>query len=914
MASPMNDGMDGLIAKVTALEKVYSKAAKASETITKNMKAASKAAPGTRTGQMNNGAGKGMMDGFSGSGNGFDHGGMPGRDQVGAASFGANLAERAKAIAKGQPLVTGVATAMGMTRPNIGGWKPFGEGINQPSFVGTGPLNQADQAIVDRNQQIIDKSKSMYMGMRGVSMARFSALPPASQANITTSMYGPADTMKLLSGLTGAMGTFLPNVTDTVNRGTSYYNAQLYNGNQLAGGAAALRTATFNGLKGGMTSAGSDANVAQYLAARGMTGTGAAGSTYQQTLRSIGNAGKYMNISNEEAAQSIEGLTSAKGSAEMLRNFGIYTSDLNTGKEKTQGQIFEELAQRLTAGRSGASVEETQASIRRGALGVTTDAFFGGDEQGAQMFKQYMIQRAAGGNKNMAAGWDKGIGMADNNENPLTSQYRVNEAQTNAMESAQAKYIQGITTASKVINVLSDAAGALAKNFAGGPNALLQTMFGNEQAKGLLQGVNTVVDFGSKAVSGIGEALMGMDAFNPLPAVAEAGIIAGSAALSMGVALGAGTAGAAIMGGFGGGGGGVMATQGIAGGGGGVGGSGGLYAFSMPTQSVTQQIGNVSTLYGSGGSKTGVHNGTDYGYGWNEDVKAIADGQVLKVNTSYKEGEQDQYQSRKMGNYVIIFHPVGEKGYTSMYGHLNKVLVKEGDQVTKGQTIGKAGNTGYTRNAKGQTAKQVGDPTSGTHLHLEVHPGRTVAMGSSGQLTPQSAANVLKSGSISDVDNGNVESTPIVTSGAGASGAGSSAGYNGDTAGVNAALSRAGMSNLGNAPINRSPKSLAKGMDILKLIYSGDESKILSGFQSLAAGVGVNAGIYDQYLKSGNQYVNLLPGDAGTKPGSGGSSNTNNVSINVTVPDVTAADAVKFAQLVKQYLDDNSLLSNTGRL
>jgi murein DD-endopeptidase MepM/ murein hydrolase activator NlpD len=914
MASPMNDGMDGLISKMTALEKVTSKVAKNSETFNKNMKSAGKSAPGTKSGQMNNGSGKGVMEGFSGSSGGFDHGGMPGREQVGAASFGANLAARAKAMVKGQPLVTGVATAMGMTRPNIGGWKPFGEGINQPSYVGTGPLTQADQAIVDRNQQIIDKSKSMYMGMRGVSMARFSALPPASQANITTSMYGPADTMKLLSGLTGAMGTFLPNVTDTVNRGTSYYNAQLYNGNQLAGGAAKLRQATFNGLKGGITGVGSDANVAQYLAARGMTGTGAAGSTYQQTLTSIGNAGKYMNIANEEAAASIEGLTSAKGSAEMLRNFGIYTSDLNTGKEKTQGQIFEELAQRLTAGRSGASVEETQASIRRGALGVTTDAFFGSDQQGAQMFKQYMVQRAAGGNKNMASGWDQGLGMTSSeNENPLTSQYRVNEAQTNAMESAQAKYIQGITTASKVINVLADAAGALAKNFAGGPNALLQTMFGNEQAKGLLQGVNTVVDFGSKAVSGIGEALMGMDAFNPLPAVAEAGIIAGSAALSMGVALGAGTAGAAILGGFGGGGGGVMSTQGIAGGGG-VGGSGGLYAFSMPQQSITQQIGNVSTLYGSGGSKTGVHNGTDYGYGWNEDVKAIADGQVLKINTSYKEGQQDEYQSRKMGNYVIIFHPVGEKGYTSMYGHLNKVLVNEGDQVTKGQTIGKAGNTGYTRNSKGQTAKQVGDPHSGTHLHLEVHPGKTIAMGSSGQLTPQSAANVLKSGSISDVDNGNVESTPIVTSGAGSSGSGSSTSNNGDTAGVNAALSRAGMTNLGNAPINRKPQSMTKGMDILKLIYSGDEAKILSGFQSLAAGVGVSGDVYGQYLKSGSQYVNLLPGGTGTKPGPGGSTNTNNVSINVTVPDVTAADAVKFAQLVKQYLDDNSLLSNTGRL
>ncbi|CAB4128680.1 Peptidase M23 [uncultured Caudovirales phage] len=909
----MNDGIDGLISKITALEKLTSKIEKESKGFSKNMQDAGKKGPSAAGGHKGVGGGNNVLGGSHGSNTSFDHGSMAGRDQIGAASFGANLAARAKAIVKGQPLVTGVATAMGMTRPNIGGWKPFGEGINQPSFVGTGPLSQADQAIVDRNQQIIDRSKSMYMGMRGVSMARFSALPPESQANITSSMYGPADTIKLLSGLTGAMGTFLPNVTNTMNRATSFYNAQTYNGNQLAGGAVDLRTATFNGLKGGMTGVGSDANVAQYLAARGMTGATGAGSTYQQTLRSIGNAGKYLNISNEEAAASIEGLTSAKGSAEMLRNFGIYTADLNTGKEKTQGQIFEELAQRLTAGRSGASVEETQASIRRGALGVTTDAFFQGDQQGAQMFKQYMIQRAAGGNKNMSAGWDQGMGMGANNENPLTSQYRVNEAQTNAMESAQAKYIEGITTASKVLNVLADAAGALAKHFAGGPNALLQTMFGNEQAKGLLQGVNTVVDFGSKAVSGIETALMGMDAFNPVPAIAEAGIIAGSAALSMGVALGAGTAGAAIMGGFGGAGGGVMATQGVAGAGG-VGGAGGTFAFSMPQNTILQRLGASSSLYAQGTAKEGTHNGTDYAYGWNEEVKAIADGTVLKTSKGYKEGQQDETKTMSEGNWVAIYHPVGEKGYTSIYGHLNKVMVNDNDPVKKGQTIGLAGNTGYTRNTKGQTAKQVGDPHSGTHLHFEMHPGKVVTPGKSGQLSVETAANVLASGSINDVDQGTGTSfTPTPTPTPTPSGS-SGSGYNGDTAGVNSALGRAGMTNLPNNAINRNPQSLSKGMNILKLIYSGDQAKILSGFQSLAAGVGVSGSIYDQYLKSGSQYVNLLPGDAGTKGGPGGSTNTNNVSINVTVPDVTAADAVKFAQLVKQYLDDNSLLSNTGRL
>lgn len=56
------------------------------------------------------------------------------------------------------------------------------------------------------------------------------------------------------------------------------------------------------------------------------------------------------------------------------------------------------------------------------------------------------------------------------------------------------------------------------------------------------------------------------------------------------------------------------------------------------------------------------------------------------------------------GNYVIIDHG---NGVETLYAHMldNSIMVNEGDKVTKGQAIGRVGNTGYS---------------FGAHLHFEV--------------------------------------------------------------------------------------------------------------------------------------------------------------------------------------------------
>jgi murein DD-endopeptidase MepM/ murein hydrolase activator NlpD len=66
-------------------------------------------------------------------------------------------------------------------------------------------------------------------------------------------------------------------------------------------------------------------------------------------------------------------------------------------------------------------------------------------------------------------------------------------------------------------------------------------------------------------------------------------------------------------------------------------------------------------------------------------------------------------RERGYGRVIRISHGMG---YTTVYGHLHKILVKPGDVVHRGQTIGLVGNTGRS---------------TGPHLHYEVHKdGRAV--------------------------------------------------------------------------------------------------------------------------------------------------------------------------------------------
>lgn len=91
------------------------------------------------------------------------------------------------------------------------------------------------------------------------------------------------------------------------------------------------------------------------------------------------------------------------------------------------------------------------------------------------------------------------------------------------------------------------------------------------------------------------------------------------------------------------------------------------------------------------------HNGVDYGAPRGTTVYAAADG-VVKVS-NYRSGNP---WFGGYGNYIMIEHPNGTQ---TLYAHLSAVDVSVGDTVSKGQTIGKTGNTGRS---------------TGPHLHFEV--------------------------------------------------------------------------------------------------------------------------------------------------------------------------------------------------
>ena len=85
------------------------------------------------------------------------------------------------------------------------------------------------------------------------------------------------------------------------------------------------------------------------------------------------------------------------------------------------------------------------------------------------------------------------------------------------------------------------------------------------------------------------------------------------------------------------------------------------------------------------------HQGIDLAYKMNEPIEAFSDGTV--VYTGYND---------KLGNYVGI---KDENGAIHNYGHTNKVLVKRGDKINKGDIIANAGSTGVS---------------TGPHLHYSV--------------------------------------------------------------------------------------------------------------------------------------------------------------------------------------------------
>jgi len=111
-----------------------------------------------------------------------------------------------------------------------------------------------------------------------------------------------------------------------------------------------------------------------------------------------------------------------------------------------------------------------------------------------------------------------------------------------------------------------------------------------------------------------------------------------------------------------------------------------IRGFAMPTKST-----RVTSPYGYRARFKRMHKGVDIGIRSNDTIYAAFDGKVRLTN----------YEAKGYGNYVILRHP---NGLETVYGHLNRFLVKPNQTVRAGEPIALGGSTGRS---------------TGPHLHFE---------------------------------------------------------------------------------------------------------------------------------------------------------------------------------------------------
>lgn len=112
-------------------------------------------------------------------------------------------------------------------------------------------------------------------------------------------------------------------------------------------------------------------------------------------------------------------------------------------------------------------------------------------------------------------------------------------------------------------------------------------------------------------------------------------------------------------------------------------------SFAPPVNAEISGVFGVERVFN--GSVQSTHQGLDFRVPSGTEVAAVNSGRVILARPMFFEG-----------NWVVIDHG---QGLLTLYLHLSKFSVKEGDEVSKGQPIGLSGGTGRA---------------TGPHLHLAV--------------------------------------------------------------------------------------------------------------------------------------------------------------------------------------------------
>lgn len=119
--------------------------------------------------------------------------------------------------------------------------------------------------------------------------------------------------------------------------------------------------------------------------------------------------------------------------------------------------------------------------------------------------------------------------------------------------------------------------------------------------------------------------------------------------------------------------------------------------------------GRISQGYGmtpwalTGAYGGGIHNGIDIAAPTGTPVYATSSGTAISVG----------FNNFTYGRWVVIRH---DDGFLSLYGHLSRQSVSQGQRVTAGQRIGDVGSTGFS---------------TGPHLHFTIYRSSGFGIGSS---------------------------------------------------------------------------------------------------------------------------------------------------------------------------------------
>ncbi|PIR44214.1 hypothetical protein COV23_00955 [Candidatus Wolfebacteria bacterium CG10_big_fil_rev_8_21_14_0_10_31_9] len=131
------------------------------------------------------------------------------------------------------------------------------------------------------------------------------------------------------------------------------------------------------------------------------------------------------------------------------------------------------------------------------------------------------------------------------------------------------------------------------------------------------------------------------------------------------------------------------------------------------TGTLTQGYG-ATTFARSGGYRGKWHNGIDFSAPIGTPVISAEKGIVKSV------GNQDLYCYKgAYGKFILINY---DNNLTTLYAHLSLQVVKEGQEVNRGDIIGYIGNTGYS---------------TGPHLHFSVYSSPTVRVAPSVSCGPK---------------------------------------------------------------------------------------------------------------------------------------------------------------------------------